>query len=87
MCQKGRTGILVAWHRPILYQKLFQLKKKTLRKQKVVIFAITLAQKFEISNLKLSLINSLYFIQSIARSFTFILKVGVEDSIVNIPYG
>jgi hypothetical protein len=31
----------------------------------IVIFTLTLAQKFEISNLKLSLINSLSFIQSI----------------------
>jgi hypothetical protein len=32
---------------------------------RLVIFTLTLAQKFEISNLKLSLINSLSFIQSI----------------------
>jgi hypothetical protein len=35
------------------------------RSEIIVIFTLTLAQKFETSNLKLSLINSLSFIQSI----------------------
>jgi hypothetical protein len=35
---------------------------------RLVIFTLTLAQEFENSNLKLSLINSLSFIQSITRN-------------------
>jgi hypothetical protein len=38
----------------------------------ILVFTLTLAQKFEISNLKLSLINSLSFIQSTYKPFTII---------------